>query len=385
MVRIVISGDVVNLFSQRQFVDDELGKILRESDYAVCNFEGPICSSSKILEGKLRQQDSTVASLKKAGFDLLLLANNHIADYGELGLAESIRTIEENGLEHIGAGFSVDEVYAPLIKEIKGVIFGFVNLAQGQTGYYARGDQSYGYAWFGYPAVKKLILETRRKVDRLILCVHAGLEHFDIPIAEYRNLYRSYCDLGVDCVVGAHPHVCQGVESYKGSLICYSIGNFYFPRNPAAGDDNIENHAFSLILHAEKTGHVNYELLFHKVCGQKVFRVQEDESMLDIGGLNRKLESPLYDYLLKELYRNAWERYKTAFRYIFAGTDQADSMVTGIKLIVKYLFGRKKYYARTQKKREALLLQIMRSETARYVIENALTEQYNETHFSNQT
>ncbi|MBT3275708.1 MAG: CapA family protein, partial [Spirochaetales bacterium] len=76
-----------------------------------------------------------------------------------------------------------------------------------------------------------------------ILLVHGGEEWSTSPSAEYRALYRSYIDLGADAVIGSHPHVLQGIEIYKGSLIAYSLGNFVFP-----GMDETEYGEDSLIL-----------------------------------------------------------------------------------------------------------------------------------------
>ena len=62
----------------------------------------------------------------------------------------------------------------------------------------------------------------------LIVQVHAGVELLDVPIPEWRAKYRQLIDLGADVVIAHHPHVMQGIEEYKGKLICYSLGNFYF-------------------------------------------------------------------------------------------------------------------------------------------------------------
>lgn len=57
---------------------------------------------------------------------------------------------------------------------------------------------------------------------------HGGVEYMDVPLPEWREVYRSWIDLGADAVVASHPHVPQGYEMYKGKPICYSLGNFCF-------------------------------------------------------------------------------------------------------------------------------------------------------------
>lgn len=65
-------------------------------------------------------------------------------------------------------------------------------------------------------------------VEYIIVISHAGLEDFEIPLPEIRNMYKSFIDMGADLVIAHHPHIIQGMEVYKGKRIFYSLGNFMF-------------------------------------------------------------------------------------------------------------------------------------------------------------
>jgi len=102
-----------------------------------------------------------------------------------------------------------------------------------------------GYAWINHPLVDRLILTLRQQCDHVILFSHAGLEHYPIPQHAWRERYRHFCELGVDVVVGSHPHVPQGYEYWGSSLILYSLGNFIFS---ASRYRHLEAPSFAVIL-----------------------------------------------------------------------------------------------------------------------------------------
>lgn len=85
-----------------------------------------------------------------------------------------------------------------------------------------------GYAWLLSPLTYKLIEEYKKCTDYVILFLHAGLEDVEIPLAEWREQYKSFIDYGADLIVAGHPHIIQGKERYKDKFIFYSLGNFFF-------------------------------------------------------------------------------------------------------------------------------------------------------------
>ena len=221
---ILIVGDIVNTKNKESFIDSDLQELIKSQDYSVCNFEAPIQNSGlKYPKAgpSIFQNKETIEILKKAGFDLLLLANNHMYDYGETGLLDTIKLAKAFNLNTVGAGENFKKAYKPLIKEINGLNICFINACEAQFGVLddINLNQSSGYAWINHSIIDQLILEYKNKVDKIIICAHAGLENYSIPLIQWKKRYRDLCDLGADCIVASHPHVPQGYEIHNNKPI----------------------------------------------------------------------------------------------------------------------------------------------------------------------
>ena len=132
-----------------------------------------------------------------------------------------------------GAGIWED-AYKPMILDVcdkKIALIGLTHCEFGTlTDRWTQRDK-YGAAWINHVDVDSIIVETRKKVDFLFVFAHAGVEHIEQPLPEWRDRYRSFIDLGCDAVIASHPHIVQGWEIYNGHPIVYSLGNFYFYKN----------------------------------------------------------------------------------------------------------------------------------------------------------
>lgn len=372
MIDIFVCGDITNNNSNCQFIEKPLIDIIKKSNYSICNFEGAIpVNISKNSKG-IFQYENTIELLKDAGFDLILLANNHITDFGFEGLQKTIQEADKHNLKHIGAGFSIQQVYSPLIVKLSKIKFAFINLCEAHSGYYINEYQLFGYAWISYADITNIITSIRSKVDFLLIFIHAGLEHYKIPLREYRSLYKHLCDLGADCVICSHPHVEQGIEKYKDSYIFYSLGNFYFPEKTVAQNNNSNNSSFSIILHFTQNK-ISYTPVFHRIDNSKVKLLDTKDNMKRIEELNKNLIEPAYSFEVDRIY---FEVYYNLCRKLYLeslmGTESKDNFSTTIKFIIKYLFFRNKYWAKTEHYRKKLLLHLIRNETYRYVVENVL-------------
>jgi poly-gamma-glutamate synthesis protein (capsule biosynthesis protein) len=192
-----------------------------------CNVEAPLRGHGAPVSKTgpdVDQDPKSAAWLQEMGFNLFAMANNHIHDYGDEGL---LATQQAFGVSNVMGIGTEDEAYAMLIKEVDGIRYGF--LAYGENGYGAlNGDREIGYAWINHARVQDDIAQHKTQVDILIIQVHGGVEMLDVPIPEWKQRYKELIDFGADIIVGHHPHVVQGVETYRDKLICYSLGNFCF-------------------------------------------------------------------------------------------------------------------------------------------------------------
>jgi poly-gamma-glutamate synthesis protein (capsule biosynthesis protein) len=202
-----------------------------KADIEVCNFEAPVktdASPAPKSGPSLCQSEESPQFLERMGFNVILLANNHIMDYGEKGLQKTISSFKDSYV--IGAG-RTSLVYEPLIIERGGVKVGLISLVQHEFGIVddLKKDAK-GTAWINHPIVPTMVKNAKEQCDVLIVLPHAGFENIDAPLPEWRDAYKALIDQGADIVIASHPHVPQGWEEYKGKRIYYSLGNFCFDK-----------------------------------------------------------------------------------------------------------------------------------------------------------
>lgn len=370
MAKLFVCGDVMNPLRSLDFVGDRLSDVIRTADYAVCNFEGP-----ELKEGQTancpHQKPGTAAYLKSVGFDLMLLANNHITELGAEGLKYSIDTISSCGADCIGAGLSWDEAYRPLVCLINGIKFGFINICEAQNGYFYSTKQSYGYAWMGYNELFDDVRKLSSLTDKVVVFVHAGLEHYQIPLPQYRSFYKKICDNGASCVIGSHPHCAQGYEYYGNKLIAYSIGNFFFPRANNAWVE--ENKSYSLMLDFNEDGSIVASPIIHALNkGVVELRDTRVENNINIEKLNNLLtenyDSNIIEMCVNDYYKNIEKR----LAYCFCGEYEGIKMVDRIKNVIRTFLFRKKFVTTTKQDRIKSLLPLFENESRRYSIIVAL-------------
>ena len=375
MAKFFVCGDIVNGFSHKQFIGKKLLDIIRSSDFAIGNFEG--CLGVKKKENLLIQTDETLHLLQEAGFNLMLLANNHISDYGRIGMQETIDSIDSEGLLHIGAGFDYDEVYKPIIVETGKIKVGVLNYCSATPYYFRSLSQKFGYAWMGDRNIGTRIKKLKTEVDKILVFVHAGLEHYTCPLKYLRDLYRWFCDIGADAVIASHPHVAQGLEDYKGKLICYSLGNFYFPLSEESDSSILDNNSYSLMLDISKAS-IEYNVIYHKMDNLIVDIIQENESKVNIKELSDILLPEIYEKIHSQTIKSAYEtEVKNLYQWSLHTRDFNDSYRVKIKNVLTYLFLRKRFNNDAHNRHKSFV-RLINSETLRFVASEYFAKDYEE-------
>ena len=230
-----LAGDVVC----RRDIDDVpitpllTGRIER-ADLSVANLEAPVRTDASPMpkSGPTMEQSPTAPRmLGRAGFDAVTLANNHVVDYGEEGLAATTAACREAGLETVGAGEDREAALCPLVRSVGGTEVAVFSVCEREFGAAER-DRP-GTAWQSHPDVDDRISAAADRYDAVVVVSHGGIEEVPVPPPERRDRFHEFVDLGADAVVGHHPHVAQGWEVYEGRPMFYSLGNFYFEQtNP---------------------------------------------------------------------------------------------------------------------------------------------------------
>ncbi|HYL11201.1 MAG TPA: CapA family protein, partial [Candidatus Acidoferrales bacterium] len=248
-LRIVWVGDIVMEVAWRQpavppqLLFDGVRDLLRTYDLVIGNLESPLTSfpdptphkdKAAIESGRdviIRVRSPGAAqALHDGGIQVAALANNHTMDYTEEGLLDTFARLRAAGVLFAGAGKNLAEAEAPLIIEKKGRRIGILSFS----------DVVPKYAWAepdrpGIATAKEtapLLAAVRRarpQVDILIVVLHWGVQFDREPSDRQKSLALEAQRAGADLILGAHPHVLQGVGCLGRVPVVYSAGNFLFP------------------------------------------------------------------------------------------------------------------------------------------------------------
>ena len=194
--------------------------IFSADDLTIANFEGTLTDSNE-------REDKTFAFKAPASYASILsgssveavnTANNHSHDYGDQSFDDTLAALDDAGIVHFG----YDET---AVMDIKGIKVGLVGIYE-LYDHLGREQQ-----------LKDNIAKVKADGAQLIVVIfHWGNETETVPDSNQTTLGRMAIDLGADLVCGHHPHVLQGIETYKGKNIVYSLGNFCFGGNSSPSD-----------------------------------------------------------------------------------------------------------------------------------------------------
>jgi poly-gamma-glutamate capsule biosynthesis protein CapA/YwtB (metallophosphatase superfamily) len=211
-------------------------ELLQRSDITVANLETPITTRGEpqTKQYAYRSSPDGLPAFKEAGFDLVNLANNHILDYGLEGLMDTFDVLDRYDIKRVGAGRNAKEAFQPVIITKNGVKVAFVGFSKVvPENWWKAGSETPGVAdTYATKVPVDAIKNARKAADLVVVLAHWGAERAEQPEPYQIDFAKEYIDAGADLVVGAHPHVLQGFEQYKGKWIAYSLGNFVFTMNP---------------------------------------------------------------------------------------------------------------------------------------------------------
>ncbi|MBQ7445148.1 MAG: CapA family protein [Clostridia bacterium] len=238
-----------------------LTDIVEAADVAVFNFEGTCAGENAggySHYPSFNAPDSIITAMKNTGFDISLFANNHCYDKGNGGFHRTQQLMKSNGLTVYGTKDTADgSSYG--IYEVKGVKIGFLNYTYEYAPDDKNGDSSvkylngnkvdqvdrdlidsFNYTRLGefYSGVSSRIAEMRSEgADFIMFVIHWGDEYQEEANSTQKAIAQKLCDLGVNALMGMHPHVVQPVETFVSAdrsnrMICfYSLGNFISAQN----------------------------------------------------------------------------------------------------------------------------------------------------------
>ena len=250
------------------------------ADFSVANLETTLCGMDNGYayagNPKFNCPDAIVDSLKGAGFDMLLTANNHADDTSLAGYKRTLNVVREKGLDTLGTYLSADE-QKWTIEEVNGIKIGMVcyTYSDGfsQNGYpllnYNEVGENGILNYFTYDKLSEFYTQLQGYLDEMkaagaeatVVYLHWGEEYKwktgEGPNANQTAMAQKLCDMGVDVIVGGHPHVVQpvdlltsGTDAEHKTIVLYSMGNA------------VSNQRKEEMQQSEPTGHTEDGVLF---------------------------------------------------------------------------------------------------------------------------
>lgn len=276
-MKILIAGDycqryrVDGIVKEKRFGElfDEVKPIIKSSDYSIVNFEFPIVlnnDSAKPIPKcgpNLKGTLEAVDAVKYAGFKCCTLANNHILDQGEQCCLDTKKELEKAGVDAVGVGHNISEAANILYKVINGETIAIINCCEHE--FTIATDTSAGASPLNPIQQYYAIQDAKKKADYVLVIVHGGHEHFQLPSPPMQETYRFFIDAGADVVVNHHQHCYSGYEVYNGKPIFYGLGNFCF--DDPKSRNVIWNEGYMVILSFDQQK-IGYELIPYTQCNE---------------------------------------------------------------------------------------------------------------------
>lgn len=254
-MKVLVAGDFCPLNRIAELIDhndysffDDIKKIQSSVDYSIVNFECPVVKNIyKPIEKcgpNLCCQSNAIDAIQYAGFDLVTLANNHIMDYGEEGLRDTLIECEDHHIAVVGVGKNKSEASQVFYTTINGQVLAIVNCC----------EHEFSVASEANPGANALdpiqqyyaICEAKKNADFVLIIVHGGHEMYQLPSPRMVEMYHFYIDIGATAVINHHQHCYSGYEIYKGCPIFYGLGNLCFDRRERR--DSIWNEGYMVVL-----------------------------------------------------------------------------------------------------------------------------------------
>lgn len=204
----------------KEYFLQNVKSIFQADDLTIANMEGTLTESTQRADKTFafKAPASYAGILTSGSVEAVNTANNHSHDYGEQSFTDTLSALDDAGIVHFG----YDET---AVMDVKGIKVGLVGIYE-LNDHLEREQQ-----------LKDNIAKVKSEGAQLTIVIfHWGNEKETVPDSNQITLGRLAIDQGADLVCGHHPHVLQGIETYKGKNIVYSLGNFCFGGNSAPSD-----------------------------------------------------------------------------------------------------------------------------------------------------
>ena len=218
-----------------------------------------------------------------AGFNLVSLANNHTLDRGEKAVLNSCEYWKTKDVLTAGSYTSFEEANEIKIKEKNGIKYTLLSYTYGTNGIPVPSGKEYLVNLYSDEKAKEDIEKAKDKVDIILVSMHWGTEYQTEPTEEQKRQANYLSSLGVDIIIGTHPHIIEPITYINDTLVIYSLGNF---------------------ISAQSTNN-DYNTMVELMTSVDIIKEEKDgEVTIKLDNLNNEL---LYNYYQKG---NRWTNFK---------------------------------------------------------------------------
>lgn len=236
-MNLIIAGDVAPTSTNKNIFENELDKkidkdfykLWQKNDYRIFNLECPIIENGKpILKygPNISCSNNCINGIKALKPNLVLLGNNHINDYGEEGINNTIEKLEKENIPYTGIIDNYDDINKGFIFEKDGIRVGIYNFCDNEFSIATLSQKgTRGISLIkNYQEIKQL----KEQTDYLVVIFHGGKEYYQYQTPKLKELTELLVEYGADIVICQHSHCIGTYYQYKNSIIIFGQGNFIF-------------------------------------------------------------------------------------------------------------------------------------------------------------
>jgi poly-gamma-glutamate synthesis protein (capsule biosynthesis protein) len=213
-----------------------IATVLSDADVTAVNLETAVTTrgTEQPKTFHFRAPATAFDAIRAAGIDAVTLANNHMLDYGRVGLADTLANAQQAQFPTFGAGADADAAWKPWITTVRGVKIAYIGVSD---------VQELAASWIATPnrsglAIANDLARTtaavkaaKKQADIVVVFMHWGIEEDSCPSAAQKTLAKQLSNAGADIIVGAHAHVLQGSGWLGKTFVAYGMGNFLWWRD----------------------------------------------------------------------------------------------------------------------------------------------------------
>jgi hypothetical protein len=208
-----------------------IAPVLRSADFAAVNLETAVTSrgAPQPKTYHFRTSPTAFTALRDAGIDLVTMANNHVLDYGQAGLADTLAAARAARFPYVGIGTNAAAAWAPYVTTIKGVtiaVVGVSQVAELASSWVATGQRPGEANAIDLNRTLAAVRAARRLARIVIVFMHWGTEGEACPDTSQLSLAPRLAAAGASIIIGAHAHMLQGSGWLGHTFVAYGMGNF---------------------------------------------------------------------------------------------------------------------------------------------------------------